>query len=137
MSSPEIALQKALIERLRNDAGVIALVPASNIHDTNARPIVDPSINLGTDQTDDAEYLARDVTIVFHDLHIWKKEAGLAGGKYIAAAITKAVRKARFQTVDGYHFADCHVYRTRFLRDPEGDFSHGIVTVRAITQEVS
>ena len=137
MSSPEIALQKALIERLRNDAGVISLVPASNILDRNARPVVDPSITLGTDQTDDAGYIARDVATIFHDLHIWKKELGLAGAKYIAAAIIKSVKKGRFQPVDGFHFVDCFVSRTRFLRDPEGDFSHGIVTVRAITQEVS
>lgn len=136
MSSPEIALQKALIERLRNDAVVIALVPALNILDHNARPVVDPSINLGTDQADDAGYIARDVTTVYHDLHVWKKEAGLAGAKYIAASIIKAVKKARFEAVEGFHFADCYVSRTRFLRDPEGDFSHGIVTVTATIQEV-
>ncbi len=135
MSSPEIALHKALLHRLRSDPDVIALVPAGNINDRNARPIVDPSINIGTDQADDAGYIARDVATVFHDLHVWKKEPGLGGSKLIAAAISNAV-KARFRPEEGYHFVDCYVSRTRFLRDPDGDFSHGIVTVRAITQEV-
>lgn len=135
MSSPQIALQDALLKRLREDVGVTALVPAMKILDRNARPVVDPSITIGTDQGVDAGYIERDVTTVYHTLHIWKKETGLIGAKFIAAAITKAVKKTRFEAVDGYHFADCFVSDTLFLRDE--DFSHGIVTVRAIVQEVA
>lgn len=136
MSSPLIALQDALIKRLREDVGVTALVPALNILDRNARPIVDPSITVGADQGVDAGYIARDVTTVYHTLHIWKKENGLIGAKFIEAAITKAVKKARFEAVDGYHFADVRVSDSLTLREAEGDFSHGVVTVTAIIQEV-
>lgn len=137
MSSPLIALQDALIERLREDVGVTALVPALNILDRNARPILDRSITVGTDQGVDAGYIARDVTTVYHTLHIWKKENGLIGAKFIEAAITKAIKKARFEAVSGFHFVDVRVSDSLTLREAEGDFSHGVVTVTAIVQEVA
>lgn len=137
MSSPEIALQKALLACLWNDVEVLSLVPRQNIIDRNARPIIDPSIIIGEDQGVDEGFIKRNVTRVYHTIHVWKKEESLAGVKRINASIKKAIRKARFQPVEGFHFADLYVSGDRTLRDPDGLTSHGVVTVEALIQEVA
>lgn len=132
-----LATQKAIRTALVGDAGVIALVPANSILDRNARPNPDPSIIIGEDQEVDEERIARDVVRVFSTLHLWKKEGGLTGVKATAGAIRQAVQTARLKTVDGWYVSDCYVSGTRFLRDPDGETAHGIVTVESLLKEVA
>ncbi len=131
-----LATHEAIIAALVGDASVTALVPAASILDRNSRPNPDPSIIVGEDQEVDDERIARDVTRVFSTLHIWKKEGGLRGVKTIAGAIRHAVRTARLRTVGGWYLSDCYVSGTRFLRDPDGETAHGIVTVESLLREV-
>ncbi|MBV2144408.1 DUF3168 domain-containing protein [Falsochrobactrum sp. TDYN1] len=133
----ELALQKAIRARLTATQEVTALVPAANIIDRNARPNPDPSIILGEDQGVDAEFIQRNVVRVFHTIHVWKKEENLVGVKAIAGAIRNAISQSRFGPAGGFHFADCYVSQMRFLRDPDGETSHGVVTVQALVQEVA
>ena len=135
--SASLALQKALRARLIATSAVTDLVPAASILDRNARPNPDPSIILGEDQEVDENRIARDVVRVYATLHVWKKEPSLVGVKSIAGAIRTAINALNFEEVDGYHFGDCYVSGTRFLRDPDGETSHGVVTVEALVSEVA
>ena len=80
--------------------------------------------------------LARDVVRVYATLHVWKKEPSLSGAKQIAAAIRSALAGLR-GTLGGIHIGDCYVSSARFLRDPDGETSHGIVTVEALISETT
>lgn len=138
MSDPSLAVQKALRARLITTGAVTALVPAENILDRNARPAPDPSIILGEDQEVDARIeVKRNYVEVYCSLHIWKRELGLVGCKAIAGAIRRAVaRSTRLEINDpDFGSVDLRIDGTRFIRDPGGEFSHGIVTVFALVHE--
>lgn len=134
--TPEIALQTALRRRLADTPAVTDLVSVEAILDRNQRPAPDPAIILGEGQTvDDGNSLSRRLSRVWIDLHVWKKEASTAGVKAIAGAI-RATLRDRIDLGAGFHAVDCAVSSARYLRDPDGETSHAIVTVAAIVQEL-
>lgn len=134
--TPELVLQKALRERLVSFPAVSSVVPAAAILDRNERPTPDPSIIIGEGQAvDEGDSLARNRVRVYLDLHVWKKEPSLEGVKIIAGAIRSAVRAGRLSLDAPFHCADCRVSSTRFLRDPDGLTSHGVVTINALVHE--
>jgi hypothetical protein len=127
---PSLALQAAVGARLTASAGVIALVPAEGIFDRSGRPELERCIIIGEGQAvyDDFHGTA------YATLHVWVKEAGLTTSKEIAGACRDAL-KDRPWSLAGYVTHDLRVTNTRFMRDPQGEYSHGVVTVRAIVQE--
>jgi len=136
MSDPSLELQKAIRSRLAASSAVTVLVPTTAIVDRNSRPEVFPCIVIGEGQTVADEGLARTRTLAFADLHIWKSEPGLAGCKAIAGAIRSALTDAIW-TLNGFHVADLYVSSSRFLRDPDGLHSHGIVSLQAALVETA
>lgn len=134
--SADLAVQKAVRQRLVATGAVTALVPASSILDVNQRPAPVPSIIIGEGMAMEGDRIDRRDQRVILDLHVWKKEEGLEGVKAIAGAIRKAVGLLKIQQTDGFHFADCRVTRHRFMRDPDGETAHGVVTVEALVCEV-
>lgn len=132
------AVQKALRSRLIGTAAVTALVPADSVLDRNERPAPDPSIIIGEDQViDDGETIDRSVSRIVSTLHVWKKESGLSGVKAIAAAVRDAIRQGRLALESGVKCIDCRVSDTRFLRDPDGETAHGVVTIETVVREVA
>lgn len=132
--SADHAVQIAIRARLANTPAVTALVPATSIVDINARPAPDPAIILGEGQAVDEGRIDRATQRVFATLHVWKKEPGLAGVKQIAAAIRTAVNASRL-LVAGYHCGESFVSDMRYLRDPDGETAHGVVTVECLVSE--
>ena len=135
--SADLAAQKAIRARLIATSAVTDLVTATSILDVNQRPAPMPSIIIGEGQALEGGRHQRDDQRIFLDLHVWKKEPGLAGVKAIAGAIRSAIHSARLPNTDGYQFGDCRVSSTRFLRDPDGETAHGIVTVESLVVEVA
>lgn len=137
MSDPSLAMQRAIRTRLIDTAAVTALVPANNIVDRNQRPVLDPSIVLGEDQiVDEGADLMRSRVRVYQTLHIWKRENSLTGVKAISGGIRRAIRSSRFFLNDAdFQCVDCRISSARFLRDPDGETSHGIVTLDCLVTE--
>ena len=135
--SADLALQKAVRARLAANASVTALVPAASILDRNARPNPDPSIIIGEGVAIDETRIARNVQRLYLDLHIWKKEPSTAGVKAIAGAVRTAIHSAKIPPTDGFTVGDCYVSSARYLRDPDGETSHAVVTVEALVAEVA
>lgn len=129
--SAALAVQKAIRARLVATTSILEVVPAANILDRNSRPAPDPSIVIGEDQIVDEGRIARDVVRVYSTLHVWKKEPGLVGVKTIAGAIRSAMR-VRLGSPPGYHFGDSYVSSERFLRDPDGETAHGVITIESL-----
>ena len=138
MTDPSLAVQKALRARLIATAAVTALVPANSILDHNQRLAPDPSIILGEDQVVDAKLtLQRDDVRVIATLHIWKKEASLVGVKAISGAIRRAVGRVKALDLGDPDFVctEIHIESTRFMRDPDGETSHGVMTIECLVQQ--
>lgn len=130
--SAEFAVQKAIYARLTGSASVAALVPVANIIDANARPSPDPSIVIGEGQSIEGGDIARTVQNVIMTLHVWKREQGTAGVKAIASAIRTEIHAGRLDLEAPYHCGDCRVSSARFMRDPDGESSHGVVTIESL-----
>lgn len=135
--SVDLESQKALRARFTTTAAILALVPASNILDTNQRPAPIPSIIMGESQVTDAgTSLQRTHSRVFHTIHVWRREPSLEGVKAICGEIRRAVNFGpRLVLADPYHCADLRVSTIRTMRDPDGEHSHGVVTVEALITE--
>jgi hypothetical protein len=133
--SASLAFQKVARALLTADSDLVSLVPADNIVDANARPEVYPKIVLGQDQElpADGTVFGR-YTNLFADIHIWVEEPGLAGAKTIAGVIRRVLRD-RLWEQDGYRGIDTRFGSARFIRDPDGEHSHGIVTIEVTSGE--
>lgn len=135
--SVDLETQKAIRARLIASPAVSALVPAAHILDVNQRPAPMPSIILGDSQlVDEGTSLKRRHHRIFHTIHVWKREPSLEGVKVICAAIHMALHSGRLAMPAGLHCADIRVASIRSLRDPDGEHSHGVVTVDALIVEV-
>ncbi len=134
----DLEVQKAIRARLIAASAVVALVPAGHILDVNQRPAPVPSIILGESQSvDEGTSLRRSHVRVYHTAHVWQREASLEGVKAICGAIRAAIHTGRLSLPAGLHCADLRVSQVRFLRDPDGEHSHGVVTVEALIAEVA
>jgi hypothetical protein len=135
MSDPSLALQALIRARLSASAEVTALVPATAIVDRNHRPeqfrivIGEGRANFADNVQDSYHDQA------FADLHIWVKETGLAGGKAIAGAVKDALSDGPW-SVDGYRAINVRVVNARYMRDPDGQFSHTVLSIEALLIEV-
>ncbi|MFJ1293247.1 DUF3168 domain-containing protein [Paracoccus yeei] len=129
----DLEVQKAIRARLTTYA---VGVPAAQIIDANQRPSKLPAILLGDSQAvDEGTSLRRAHTRVYHSLHVWQREPSLEGVKTIAGAIRGAIQSARLTLAAGLHCADARVSSMRFLRDPDGEHSHGVVVVEVLVSE--
>jgi hypothetical protein len=135
--SADLAFQKVVRVRLVTDSAVTALVPSSSILDRNERPVPMPSIIIGEGQAVEGDRLDRRDQRLFMDLHVWVRETGLTGAKAIAGAIRTSLHGPHLAPTDGYQFGDCRVSSVRYLRDPDGEASHAVVTLEALVSEVA
>lgn len=133
--SADLATQKSIRARLVSSPAVTTLVPDTSILDRHARPAPDPSIIIGEGQTIEGDDIARGTQRVVLDLHVWKREPSLVGVKAIAGAIRTALNSGRLTTEGAYQFADCRVSSMRYMRDPDDETSHGVVTVETLVSE--
>lgn len=133
MSEPSLALQKLIGDRLVNDAGVTALVPADNIYDSGTRPDRFPRIVIGEGLSGLGDSFNSFHDKVFLDLHIWTDSPDLASVKTIAGVMRNAVA-ARPWIVDGFLCSNLIASTFRPMRDPDGK-AHGVLSIEAILQE--
>lgn len=128
MGEPSLALQKAIRARLIGWDDLTDLVPADAIIDRSGAPELEREVLIGDGQTVRSDFHSS----AYADLHVWVKEPGLATAKQVGGAIIDAIEDDRFQ-IEGLFVSDVTVTGTRYMRS--GDYSHGVVSVRAIVQE--
>ena len=117
---------------LISDAAMTALVPAANIYDRHARPEVFPLIILGeTMEAADDMMIDRSMFRLYPTIHVWAREPSLIQVKAIAYQVRKTLAAASH----AWPFIDFRYENTRFLRDPDGVTSHGVITFEALGQE--
>ncbi|MDQ0347863.1 DUF3168 domain-containing protein [Ancylobacter vacuolatus] len=133
MTDVSLAMQQAIRARLTGDASVLALVPAANIFDRHSRPERFPCIILGEGQAvRDNLTLADNHVRLFSTIHVWTRDGDLVSARAIAGAVGVALR--------GRFFGDRAAVRARyrdarFMRDPDGETGHGVLTFEALVEE--
>ncbi|MGY4469353.1 hypothetical protein ACVWWK_005062 [Bradyrhizobium sp. LB9.1b] len=130
---PSLDLQKAIRQRLLSSAELLALVDPDAIIDANGRPERMPRVEIGEGQS----IFRRWDATTHATLHVWFQEPGLVQCKQAVSAIVEALRVdaqvSGVLVLDHFTCHDLMVTQTRYLRDPHGSYSHGIVTVAGIT----
>ncbi|KQZ50730.1 hypothetical protein ASD54_11010 [Rhizobium sp. Root149] len=134
--TPELSLQKAIRDRLVGSAEITSHVPAANILDRNERPNPTPSIILGEcHSVDEGDSIARRLTRIYCDIHVWKREPSTVGVKIIAGHARIALHQ-RLVLDAGFHCADSRLASVRIMRDPDGETSHAILTLSALVEDL-
>ncbi len=136
VGEPSLALQKAIGVRLIVADAVTALIPADAIVERSGAPELERCIMIGDGQTVHGDRYRRFYNETSADLHIWVKETGLLTAKRVGGAIIDALDGKPFD-FDGYRCTGMLIGGSRYMRDPHGEYSHGIVTIRAIVREVA
>ncbi len=126
MSEASLAAQRAAVTAMRARGALIALVPSANIFDRNERPEVFPCVVVGEAQTVGDDIDCADLSDVFLTIHVWTRENTFATCKSICGEVRRALR--RLDTVQDGFALDFNFEDSRFLRDPSGEHSHGVVT---------
>ena len=131
--SPDVALQKALLARLAGTADVTDLVGVSAIVDGQALPSAFPSVLFGEGQVvREPRTLETRQRRIYATLHVWAK--AMPQAREIAGAITSAVEREPIALTGGHRAVSTVIASTRFMRDPDGEDCHGVITVDCLAE---
>ena len=133
MSEATLAAQRIIVSTLRESAAVTALVPPLNIFDRSSRPEVFPCIVVGEAYAVGADTDCFEASEVYAEVHVWTAENGMSACKAIAGAVRRAMKDID-RVHDGFR-TSFNFESSRFLRDPDGEHSHGIVEFMALSEE--
>ena len=131
MSDPSLPLQAGLVAALKAYAPLTALI-AGRVYDDPSKNAAKPYVTIGEDQVlpDRGDgYDGSDVTMT---IHVWSEAVGFPQTKQIAGAIRAAL--APGFAVQGHRLVDIAFESTRYLREPDGRTSHGVLTFTARTE---
>ncbi|MEQ1950558.1 DUF3168 domain-containing protein [Mesorhizobium sp. CN2-181] len=133
MSEASLAAQKLARQSMLARPALLALVDGQSIFDRHSRPEIWPCIVLGEAQVVDDSADCVDGSDVYLTIHVWTKEDSFVQCKSIAGEVRRAMRDVT-GLVDGFDlvfdFEDA-----RYLRDPSGEHSHGVLTFHAIAED--
>lgn len=134
MTDTSLAIQAAIIAAIKNDSGVEALV-GERVYDRVPTNASFPYVSYGEDQVlqDDAD--AGDCLIegfeAFVTLHAWSRGVGQVECKRLGGAIHDALHNAELTITDHALLVFEH-RNTRYVRDPDGLTTHGVITFRSL-----
>lgn len=132
-----LSLQRAVFDRLRTDAGVLALVPAANIFDRHGLPSQSPCIILGEGQTVRDPLSLRDNSFsVSLTIHAWSKGTNVVETKRIGGAVVAALRPGDWN-VAGFRVLYLRLDDARYMRDPGGEWGHAALGFGAMLIEAT
>lgn len=132
--SPDLALHKALLDHLRADAALQALLgDPARVHDEPPEPRVCPFVALGRAETRpwgglDGEGVEHALTLT-----VVSRFDGLEEAKAIVAALRTALHGAEL-TLDGHRLVNLRVTYADVFRSPDWRPIHGVLRVRAVTE---
>lgn len=133
MSEATLAAQAIIVDVLRNNEAVKALVPHRAILDKNSRPETFPCIIVGEAYAAGSDLHEWEASEVYAEVHVWTRESGMAQCKNIAGAVRRAMKNID-RVHDGFR-SSFNFETSRFMRDPSGDHAHGVVEFMALSDE--
>src|SRR5690606_36451843 len=128
--SASAELQRAIFERLRDNAALVA----GRVYDRPPASPTYPYISFGaTDFTSDETDCAGGGSNTMQ-IDIWSQAVGRVEAKRITDEVRGILHGAQI-AMNGYALVEMQVVLTRVLGDPDGETSHGIVQVTAFIEE--
>ncbi|WP_416194011.1 DUF3168 domain-containing protein [Nitrobacter sp. TKz-YC01] len=139
MASPSHELQVAIVNRLKADATLAALV-GSRVYDHVPRgaggAVTADFPFVGIADSDDLQDDATCVTgyEITMNLDVWSRKPGFVEAKQIAHAVVKSLHNWD-ASLPTHKVITLQHRQTRIFRDPDGLTSHGVVEMVAIVTE--
>jgi hypothetical protein len=133
MSDSTLAVQKAVIDLLRADAAVSAIV-AGRVYDAVPASAAKPYLSFGPVQVlpDIAdEYEGSEVTF---QIDGWSNGPKSVEVKQIGSAVRKALSGAEMALEGTEHLVNIEPIQTNYLPEPDGITQHAALTFRARTE---
>lgn len=131
----DLALQKAIFERLSADTGVVALV-AARLFDNVPGDVSFPYLTLGEAQVDDWGAGDAEGCEHFLSLHAFSRAGGRAEAKSIMGAVHSALHDAGL-TLEGYRLINLRFLSAETRRESDGATWRGTIRFRAVTEPIS
>lgn len=134
-ADPSLDLQGAVVQRLRNAAGVLALV-GDRVFDHVPPQTPFPYVSYGSDsliQDDVSCITAYEVSV---QIDVWSRAEGQPEMKRIAGAIRAALHDAEFDVGTDHALVLMEHETTRYIGDPDGITLHGAITFKALIDAV-
>lgn len=119
-------VQKAIHDALKASPAVAG----GRVYDSVPSNAEFPYVTIGGEQTVDDGNSCEDGWEVFTDVHVWSRKPGFPECKEIAVQVRQ--RLAGITSISGLSLIAVEVEGSRFLRDPDGLTSHGIVSARFV-----
>jgi Protein of unknown function (DUF3168) len=134
MSDPSLELQAALVGKLKNDAGVQAVV-GQRIYDEVPPNPTFPYISLGDNQVlpDKADCI--DGVELFWQIDGWARDPTFPMTKQISKAVVAALDDQDL-TINGYAAIVAEINTINYLHDPDGITRHVAISFRFLIQSL-
>jgi len=135
LADSSLALQKAIIARLKADAGVSAII-VDRVYDAVPTGAAKPYVSFGPFQVLPEEGDCLEGVAVVIQLDGWAKGPDSVEVKRLGAAIAKSLQWAEMPLDEGQRLVIMSVEALQYMRDPDGITGHAIVTVRGQTEPI-
>lgn len=133
MSSAGLELQKAINQRLRNDAAFVALLGGAKVYDDTPQQTEFPYVTIGRSLIRDWATATEGGHEHVVTLHVWSRAAGRKQALEIMHAIEELLHDQTL-TLTGQHLVNLRHEFSDARRDPDGETYHGTVRYRAVTE---
>lgn len=139
MADQSYELLFAMLGKMRNDAGVLSHVPASNIFADNAPPVTSPPyIVIGDSDAHREDATCVSAQGIYVTLHVWSWGSGSASGtvqaRRICDAIVQAIHDQPLVMTTNRAVTVEH-RRTQVFKDADGIKNHGILEFWASAEQ--
>lgn len=123
MADGSLELQAALVLLFKGATDV-----GTRVYDEPPSNPIYPLVQVGESYVIIDDYGCRSGSDEYVDIHVWSQAVGWPETKRIAAQV-RALVNGKVLTVPGYT-AHSWVRDIRYLKDPDGNTRHGVITVR-------
>ncbi len=133
MSSPGLELQKAIYQKLRNDAPLLALLGGAKIYDNTPQRTEFPYVTFGQSVVRDWSTGTDKGHEHIVTLHVWSRAAGRRQVHEMIDAIETALHDQPL-VMSGFILVNLRHENSDARRDPDGETYRGTVRYRATTE---
>ena len=135
MTSPVIALRKAIRLQLTGDAALVAKLGGPNVFDEAPREAIPPYVAFGDSSLRDLSTSTDRSAEQFAVLNVWSLQRGLREALDIADRVAALLDDAAL-ALDGHRLVNLRLVALETKREGNGRFARASLRFRAVTESV-
>ena len=135
MTSPVIALRKAIRLQLTGDAALVAKLGGPNVFDEAPREAIPPYVAFGDSSLRDLSTSTDRSAEQFAVLNVWSLQRGLREALDIADRVAALLDDAAL-ALDGHRLVNLRLVSLETKREGSGRFARASLRFRAVTEAV-